>query len=96
MLKDFVGFIETVSGFGNRGNHAANPYFCNLTILSGLEQFQPVSQLLRLRIITLLHSYGMEWSCVLLNVHNIFIFNPGTQCLINLYGIQIPHCSVPN
>ena len=54
MLKDFVGFIETVSGFGNRGNHAANPYFCNLTILSGFEQFQPVSQVLRLRIKALL------------------------------------------
>ena len=50
VLKDFVGFVETVSGFGNRGNHAANPYFCNLTILSGFEQFQPVSQVLRLRI----------------------------------------------
>ena len=60
MLKDFVGFVETVSGFGNRGNHAANPYFCNLTILSGFEQFQPVSQVLRLRIkaLSLFHITG--------------------------------------
>ena len=73
VLKDFVGFTEAVSCFRNRGNHATNPYFCNLTILSSFEQFQPVSQLLHLRISSLLLSY--HWKCVLYNFSTHFIID---------------------